>query len=173
MIPHDDALRARMQQHLAGHTLLEAPHEGHKRAAVAIVVVPSEPGSDPYDPGAFTPEEMTVVPGDITGLTGAMTDVSGGAAFLLCRRAAKLNNHGGQWALPGGRMDPGETPEDTARRELHEELGLDLPADAVLGRLAAYVTRSGYIMTPVVLWARGGVVLHPDPADLAHVDPVG
>ena len=173
MITHDDALRERMARHLAEHPLLEADHEGHKRAAVAIVVVPSEPGADPYDPGAFSAEEMQVVPGDISGLTGAMTDVAGGAAFLLCRRAAKLNSHGGQWALPGGRMDPGETPEETARRELHEELGLDLPTSAVLGRLDDYVTRSGYIMTPVVLWAGGDVVLRPDPSEVAHVYRIG
>src|SRR6266540_6822755 len=61
-----------------------------------------------------------------------------GAAFLLCRRSAKLNRHARQWALPGGRLDPGETVEQAARRELHEELGVDLPGGAVLGRLDDY-----------------------------------
>ena len=141
----------------------------HKRAAVAIVVTGSEAGSDPADPMSFTEEEMSVVPGDITGFDGSVSGVAGGAAFLLCRRAATLNGHGGQWALPGGRVDAGETAEETARRELHEELGLDLGADAVLGRLDDYVTRSGYVITPVVLWADGDVHLEPNPAEVAYV----
>jgi len=114
-----------------------------------------------------------VVPGDITGFDGGVTGVAGGAAFLLCRRAAKMNRHGGQWALPGGRMDPGETVEDTALRELDEELGLRLTPDAVLGRLDDYVTRSGYVMTPVVLWAAGEVELHPEPSEVAHAYRIG
>ena len=67
----------------------------------------------------------------LRGFDGAVAGVAGGAAFLLCRRAAKMNRHGGQWALPGGRIDDGETPEHAARRELHEELGLVLPPAAV------------------------------------------
>ncbi len=173
MIPHDDALRERLQENLAAHPLLTAPEGEHKRSAVAIVVVGSDEGSDPDDPMPFSAEQMAVIPGDVAGFDGAMVGVAGGAAFLLCRRAAKLNRHGGQWALPGGRMDPGETPEETARRELHEELGLDLPASAVLGRLDDYTTRSGYVMTPVVLWAPGAVELQPDPGEVAHVYRIG
>ena len=36
--------------------------------------------------------------------------ILGGAAFLLCRRPSRMNRHAGQWALPGGRLDPGEGP---------------------------------------------------------------
>lgn len=173
MIPHDSALRDRIAANLAAHTVREVPHGDEKRAAVAIVIVGSEAGTDSSDPYSFTPEEMSVVPGDITGFDGAVADVAGGAAFLLCRRAAKMNRHGGQWALPGGRTDPGETPEETALRELEEELGLTLGHDAVLGRLDDYVTRSGYVMTPVVLWTDGEVELTPDPGEVAHVYRIG
>ena len=176
MIPHDESLRALLRRNLHAHArggLLAAPESAHKRAAVAIVVTDSQPGSDEQDPMRFTEEEMSVVPGDIRGFDGSVSGVAGGAAFLLCRRAATLNGHGGQWALPGGRMDPGETPEDTARRELEEELGLALDADAVLGRLDDYTTRSGYVITPVVLWAPGDVVLEPNPAEVAHVYRIG
>lgn len=173
MITHDDDLRDRLQRHLAAHPLHTVPPGEHKRAAVAIVVTGSEAGSDPADPMSFTAEEMSVVPGDITGFDGSVSGVAGGAAFLLCRRAATLNGHGGQWALPGGRVDAGETAEETARRELHEELGLDLGADAVLGRLDDYVTRSGYVITPVVLWADGDVALEPNPAEVAYVYRIG
>ena len=54
-------------------------------------------------------------------LDGRMIDVSGGAAFLLCRRASRLSSHAAQWALPGGRLDPGETAVEAALRELDEE----------------------------------------------------
>lgn len=75
-----------------------------------------------------------------------------GESLLITRRARGLRNHAGQWALPGGRRDPGESIEDAALRELHEETGLRLDAGAVLGVLDDYVTRSGYVMTPVVVW---------------------
>lgn len=173
MIPHDVALRDRVAKNLAAHTVRAVAHGDEKRAAVAIVIVGSEVGSDVRDPFSFTPEEMAVVPGDITGFDGAVAGVAGGAAFLLCRRAAKLTRHGGQWALPGGRTDPGETVEETALRELEEELGLTLGHDAVLGRLDDYVTRSGYVMTPVVLWTEGHVEITPDPGEVAHAYRIG
>jgi 8-oxo-dGTP pyrophosphatase MutT (NUDIX family) len=69
--------------------------------------------------------------------------------------------------LPGGRLDPGESPEVAALRELHEEVGVELDPDAVLGRLDDYVTRSGFVITPVVVWA-GDVELDPNPAEVAR-----
>jgi 8-oxo-dGTP pyrophosphatase MutT (NUDIX family) len=79
-------------------------------------------------------------------------DGSGEAGFLLTRRASRLRSHGGQWALPGGRCDKGETVPQAALRELDEEIGLKLDAGAVLGLLDDYPTRSGYLVTPVVVW---------------------
>lgn len=75
-----------------------------------------------------------------------------GETLLITRRARGLRNHAGQWALPGGRRDPGESVEAAALRELHEETGLRLDASAVLGLLDDYATRSGYVITPVVVW---------------------
>ena len=80
-------------------------------------------------------------------------EADGGTALLLTRRAAGLRTHRGQWALPGGRCDEGETPVAAALRELHEELGLGLGPGDVLGLLDDYPTRSGYLITPVVVWA--------------------
>jgi 8-oxo-dGTP pyrophosphatase MutT (NUDIX family) len=96
-------------------------------------------------------------------------EMADGTVMLLTRRAADLRSHGGQWALPGGRCDEGETSVVAALRELHEELGLALgPAD-VLGLLDDYPTRSGYLVTPVVLWAPKGAVITPNPAEVASV----
>jgi 8-oxo-dGTP pyrophosphatase MutT (NUDIX family) len=95
-------------------------------------------------------------------------DVDGVPSFLLTRRTRRLRNHAGQWALPGGRVDVGETVEDAARRELHEELGLELPASDVLGRLDDYQTRSGYVIAPVVVWGGDDPELVPNPDEVAR-----
>ncbi|HZT47449.1 MAG TPA: CoA pyrophosphatase [Hyphomicrobiaceae bacterium] len=92
---------------------------------------------------------------------------SGEAAFILTRRTDSLRSHGGQWALPGGRCDAGETPVAAALRELGEEISLVLGAGDVLGLLDDYPTRSGYLITPVVLWAGVGARLAVNRAEVA------
>src|ERR1700738_2903403 len=101
----------------------------------------------------------------------ALVEAGGGAdtALLLTRRAAGLRAHRGQWALPGGRCDAGETPAVAALRELHEELGLELGPSDVLGLLDDYATRSGYLITPVVVWAGTGAAVSPTPGEVASV----
>ena len=96
-----------------------------------------------------------------------VSDDAGNACFALTRRAARLANHGGQWALPGGRLDSGETAAAAALRELHEEVGLEAPADAVLGLLDDYPTRSGFVITPVVVWGGDDCELVLDPREVA------
>jgi len=96
-------------------------------------------------------------------------DWSRASALLLTRRAAELRAHAGQWAMPGGRIDDGETPEQAALRELHEEVGLVLDAEVVLGRLDDYATRSGYVITPVVLWAGAARDVVPNAAEVASI----
>src|ERR1700755_2341159 len=96
-------------------------------------------------------------------------DGTNGTALLLTLRAASLRAHGGQWALPGGRCDEGETQVTAALRELHEELGLELVPANVLGLLDDYPTRSGYLITPVVLWATKGAAITANPAEVASV----
>jgi 8-oxo-dGTP pyrophosphatase MutT (NUDIX family) len=96
-------------------------------------------------------------------------DVGSGTALLLTLRAAGLRAHRGQWALPGGRCDEGETQVEAALRELREELGLEPGPDDVLGLLDDYPTRSGYLITPVVVWAAASAAISPNPEEVAFV----
>jgi 8-oxo-dGTP pyrophosphatase MutT (NUDIX family) len=127
-----------------------------KRAAVAIALTDANegPGQEPEQQESGQQEP-------------------GQTALLLTLRAAGLRAHRAQWALPGGRCDAGETAIQAALRELHEELGLQLGSDAVLGLLDDYPTRSGYLITPVVIWAASRATMSPNPAEVASVHPVG
>jgi len=116
---------------------------------------------------------MAVIPSDVTGLDGQMAGVAGGASFVLCRRSAGLNRHAAQWALPGGRLDPGESPIEAALRETDEEVGLRLEESAVLGLLDDYATRSGYVITPVVVWGGADALLVPNPAEVLAAYRIG
>ena len=98
-----------------------------------------------------------------------LADEAGEPCFVLTRRARGLRSHGGQWALPGGRLDPGETAPMAALRELAEEVGLALPPTSVLGLLDDYPTRSGYTITPVVVWTDTESDLAPNPQEVAAV----
>jgi len=82
-----------------------------------------------------------------------VVDSADGPGIVLTKRSARLRAHAGQWALPGGRLDEGETYDVAALRELHEELGMHVEAESVIGHLDDYPTRSGYVITPVVVWS--------------------
>lgn len=97
---------------------------------------------------------------------------TGRGAFLLTRRAERLRSHAGQWALPGGRVDHGESAIDAALREMAEELGLRVPHAAVLGVLDDYPTRSGFLVTPVVVWAGDARGISPNAQEVAAVHRV-
>lgn len=145
-----EALRERLRQQLAAFPVQALRHEGERRAAVAVPVTHAGFGADL--PGMPVHERWSDAP-----------------ALLLTRRAERMRSHAGQWALPGGRIDAGETPEQAALRELHEEVGLAIDASAVLGRLDDYATRSGYLITPVVVWAGAARQLAIHEAEVASV----
>ena len=104
--------------------------------------------------------------GNLSGLKAA---ASNEAALLLTRRATGLTSHAGQWALPGGRLDHGESPIEAALRELREEVGIFLTKGRLIGYLDDFVTRSGYHITPVVVWAGEVATLHVNRAEVASV----
>ena len=101
-------------------------------------------------------------------------DESGEPCVVVTQRATKLRAHPGQYALPGGRIDAGETPVDAALREMAEEVGLRCETADVLGVLDDYVTRSGYVITPVVVWGPDAAVLEANPDEVAaiHLAPI-
>jgi 8-oxo-dGTP pyrophosphatase MutT (NUDIX family) len=135
----DDNLRAALAANLDVHQRRATPLEGRRHAAVAVVIVDSDPLRH----------------------ANATVGAAGGAAFLLCLRAVGVRRHAGQWALPGGSVEPGETPLDAALRELHEELGVRLGRQSLIGWLDDYPTRSGYVITPIVLWGVSDPPLKP------------
>ena len=144
------ALREQIRSNLRKFKELPHKKEGFKRAAVALTIVDVFHGPDLN--GICNPDCWDKK-----------------AALILTRRTSRLKNHPGQWALPGGGIEKGESKEETALRELQEEVGLNLNQDNVLGRLDDFTTRSGFIITPVVIWAGCGVVLEPNPAEVKSV----
>jgi 8-oxo-dGTP pyrophosphatase MutT (NUDIX family) len=146
----DETLEARVRANLARFPVHSHGDHVHHAAAVAVTIADEGYGAD------------------LEGLPSHST-WQPCAALVLTRRSTRLRNHAGQWALPGGRIDAGETPEDTALRELAEEVGLRLDASAVLGRLDDFLTRSGFVITPVVVWAGAHRQLTANPHEVESI----
>lgn len=146
----DARLRDRILAQLRDFAVVASATDAHRTAAVAVAITDEGAGADL--PGFATPSNW-----------------SQRAALVLTRRSLRLRNHAGQWALPGGRIDDGETPEEAALRELEEEVNLRLDASAILGRLDDYVTRSGFVITPIVVWAGSARTMLPNPDEVESI----
>jgi 8-oxo-dGTP pyrophosphatase MutT (NUDIX family) len=90
--------------------------------------------------------------------------------ILLTKRNAHLNKHGGQVSFPGGRIDAhDDDAEAAALREAEEEIALDRAQVEILGRMADYVTGTGYRITPILGLLPPGLELRPAPAEVEAV----
>tara|TARA_Y100001970_G_scaffold208905_1_gene254687 strand:- start:471 stop:1016 length:546 start_codon:yes stop_codon:yes gene_type:complete len=98
---------------------------------------------------------------------------NGEAGFILTRRGKNLQTHSFQYALPGGKIDPGETQEETVLREVKEEIGICAGSDSILGYMDDYVTRSGFIITPIILWVSDLSDLTPEPGEVDEIFIIG
>lgn len=88
----------------------------------------------------------------------------------IFQRTSNMSRHAGQMALPGGRLHEGESAEECAIRELHEELGLRVSPDDVVGLLDDFDTRSGFTITPVVIWTDApAAALQPSKFEVAEL----
>lgn len=141
-------LEQRISVNLAGFERVSLSADNLRRAAVALTIV------DYRGLGA------------LSGLLSATDDA---AALILTRRSARLKDHAGQWAFPGGSIDPGESPEQAALRELDEEVGLHLTGENVIGCLDDFVTRSGFRITPVVIWGGDSINLVANEREVASI----
>ena len=143
---HGPALRARLATNLAAGRNPGLPP-------------PTNPGQPaPPNPRRVAAVAITLVPGQ-----------SGDAELLVIMRASELRDHGGQFGLPGGRLEDGEEAVTAARRELHEELAVTLGAETLVGRLPATTTTSGYRIHPIVFWSETPVAEVPAPDEVADV----
>ncbi len=89
-----------------------------------------------------------------------------GAKLLFTVRSRALANHAGQISFPGGGVEAGESPEQAARREAYEEVGLVVPETAIVGRLSDLPSPAGYVATPVVAELRWPQPLRIDPGEV-------
>lgn len=176
-VSFDSSLLDRLSENLRKHHLREHQDQGLTQAAVCVIVLDSDAalhGEDPLSETA-TAADRKVLLADIPGLSsdtelsGTIEGTAGGAAVLLTRRTSKLKDHPGQWALPGGRVDSGESAFEAAVREAEEEVGLNLSSGDLLGRLDDYPTRSGYVISPFVFWAGGELEPLANPNEVASM----
>jgi 8-oxo-dGTP pyrophosphatase MutT (NUDIX family) len=115
-------------------------------------------------------DRVAAVDGELRRAAVAVTLLDGPRLLIAKRVPRGLN--AGQWALPGGKLDPGEDAIAAALRELHEEAGLALAPDAVAGLLDDVVTDSGFCITPVVVIAPPGARPVRNAAELASLHPI-
>jgi 8-oxo-dGTP pyrophosphatase MutT (NUDIX family) len=92
-----------------------------------------------------------------------------GLELLFTVRAEVLTHHAGQIAFPGGGLDPGESIEEAAVRETREEIGIEVPRSAILGRLNDHPSPARFIATPVVALLPWPQPMEPNPSEVSEV----
>jgi peroxisomal coenzyme A diphosphatase NUDT7 len=145
-----------------GEAATVAPHPLRRSVADVVAALAGSPPGRPLAP-AFAGARLSAV-------LVVLADGEDGAEVLLTRRSMDLRHHRGEVSFPGGRVDPGETPVDAARREAHEEVGLDPDAVAIVGELGHLNTAvSKSYIVPVVGRVAGPMVLQPTSPEVERV----
>lgn len=99
-----------------------------------------------------------------------LVDRPGGLTVLLTQRTRHLAHHAGQVSFPGGHIEPEDGgPVETALRETEEEVGLLRDRVEIVGHLDTYVTRTGFVVTPVVGIVKPPIDVKPDPHEVETV----
>jgi 8-oxo-dGTP pyrophosphatase MutT (NUDIX family) len=130
---------------------------------------PLDPRSDPKGDHAL--DIVKVLPGGQPKAAAVLVPVIAHpdeTTVLLTQRATGLRSHSGQIAFPGGRLDDGETVLAAALREAEEEIGLNVGHVRPLGYLDAYLSGTGYLVTPVVGLVAPGAPLSLNPFEVAE-----
>lgn len=93
-----------------------------------------------------------------------------GMTVLFTRRTGNLAHHAGQISFPGGHIEADDGgPRETALRETEEEVGIDSGRVEVIGHLDTYITRTGFVVTPVVGIITPPFRVRPDPHEVDEV----
>jgi 8-oxo-dGTP pyrophosphatase MutT (NUDIX family) len=137
-----------------------APVQADLLAEIRARVVAHQPTSAQPGPGARR-----------AAVAAVLAQHRGRPVVLMIKRAARGRNPG-QYALPGGRLEPGETAAQGALRETEEEIGLPARHLDVLGPLDDFVTDSGFVITPVVAALTSPQSLRRAPEEVAAVLPI-
>jgi 8-oxo-dGTP pyrophosphatase MutT (NUDIX family) len=117
----------------------------------------------------FTPTTVGHTPGFRRAAVVVCVLERDGVPHVVVIKRAYQGRNAGQWGLPGGRLDDGETPVQAALRELAEETGLRAGPGEVLGRLDDFPAASGFSITPIVVAAAEPGPIRRNPAEIHSV----
>jgi 8-oxo-dGTP pyrophosphatase MutT (NUDIX family) len=129
----------------------------------------ARPPDEPAEMGLVADAEQALITRR-SAVLAVLFEEAGEVRVVLTRRSFALRSHRGEIALPGGRSEPGESPEEAALREAFEEIGLDPGSVSIVGWLTPIVTfASGSAIQPVIGFVDGRPSLHANPDEVERI----